>query len=271
MSTKEWRRPPGVTGPLRELNDALHQLRVDADHISTRDLHSAVEATGIVASSSSVYRAFTASPLPKRTLVLAIARVLAPLAVPERDPDEEAARFEALWSAASRSARPPAPTPVPAGDRIARLASTLAHINSQMPMWEREVEDLSYQAEAERLRTLLSSTEISVQLLTQAKRELGSIRKEHQNRASKRRKDRNRIKEEHKALHTQYEQSQKALDLLKGRWEDTARWLGRKNKIAGFDLTPFSVPAPRESSGSDVPEAAPLPPLVLEEITTNEP
>ena len=271
MSGKKWTRPSGISGPLRELNEALHQLREDADHASLTEIHSALATAGLPHSRATVHRAFHDGRLPRHALVLAIVRALCPAAVPKRSLGDEVERFELLWAAANHTPRTGPAAVVPAGERLTQLAITVDRVQAQMPAWERQVNDIGRQAEAEHLRMLLHAAELSGRVLATAKQDLGMMRGQFRDRARQRRQEHYRARQEHDALEAERQQSQQALDRLRRKRDATQEWLGEMSTIAESDLTPFAVPQQRPARRDDVPEAVPLPPLTLEEMSQDQP
>ncbi len=96
------KRPDLPLGPLRDLNDALHDLHQRAGLPSVRDLARSVGAG--VASRSRIHDAFTDSRLPSWGLVQLLARALAQT-VPAGDIAREEKDLHALWLMASGAAR----------------------------------------------------------------------------------------------------------------------------------------------------------------------
>lgn len=95
------KRPDLPLGPLRDLNDALHDLHQRAGLPSVRDLARSVGAG--VASRSRIHDAFTDSRLPSWGLVQLLARALAQT-VPAGDIAREEKDLHALWLMASGAA-----------------------------------------------------------------------------------------------------------------------------------------------------------------------
>ncbi|MFB7187274.1 hypothetical protein ACFC0C_36790 [Streptomyces sp. NPDC056178] len=95
------KRPDLPFGPLRDLNNALHDLHQRAGLPSVRDLTRSVGAG--VASRSRIHDAFTGSRLPSWGLVQLLARALAQT-VPAGDTAKEERDLHALWLIASGAA-----------------------------------------------------------------------------------------------------------------------------------------------------------------------
>ncbi|NYI05553.1 hypothetical protein FHU37_002496 [Allostreptomyces psammosilenae] len=96
------KKPDLPSGPLRDLNAALHDLHQRAGLPSVRELERSVGAQ--VASRSRIHDAFTNSRLPAWGLLQVLVRALAQ-AVPGGDVTREEKRFHTLWFAASDAPR----------------------------------------------------------------------------------------------------------------------------------------------------------------------
>lgn len=88
---------PSVTGPLKELNDALHSLHLSAGRPSLSEMERETEGT---ISRSRLHDAFTAPKLPRWLVVDALVEILASRAR-GTDPQTELDRFHQLWQRAA--------------------------------------------------------------------------------------------------------------------------------------------------------------------------
>ncbi len=90
---------PQVGGPLKDLNDALHELHAQAGLPSIRHVQRDLGGAE-VASRGRVHDAFTSARLPTWGLVQLLVEALSK-AAPNSDPAREERRFHSLWLAAS--------------------------------------------------------------------------------------------------------------------------------------------------------------------------
>jgi hypothetical protein len=96
-----WLRPELPDGPLRDLNDALHELHGRSGHRSSRFIAERLRnkhGTG-APSHSKVHHMFTRPELPRPELVLWVVHVLAET-IRGLDPEAECDRFDHLWQLA---------------------------------------------------------------------------------------------------------------------------------------------------------------------------
>jgi len=124
------KRPDLPFGPLRDLNDALHDLHQRAGLRSVRDLARSVGAG--VASRSRIHDAFTGSRLPSWGLVQLLARALAQT-VPGGDTAREEKDLHALWLIASGVAHIDHPIEEPTDPDLAVRACAILAMRVQ---WE---------------------------------------------------------------------------------------------------------------------------------------
>ncbi|MCG8920282.1 tetratricopeptide repeat protein, partial [Actinokineospora sp. PR83] len=116
-----WRRPDLPDGPLRALNDALHELHARTGHRSSRWIAGELrERHGRGAPShTKIHQMFTSPELPRPELLDWVVAVLAER-VRGLDPDTECDRLAGLWNHAfddrRNRRRTPRPTPAPTLD-----------------------------------------------------------------------------------------------------------------------------------------------------------
>ncbi|HEX8870000.1 MAG TPA: hypothetical protein VF821_30335 [Lentzea sp.] len=98
---KGWKRPDLEPGPLKSLNDALHDLHARSGYRSSREIEKWIRAdqgTGGI-SHTTVHKLFTSAELPRPELMHWVVKVLLDHSrVP--DPDQVHDEFDALWNAA---------------------------------------------------------------------------------------------------------------------------------------------------------------------------
>ncbi|HEX3791145.1 MAG TPA: hypothetical protein VHW44_25000 [Pseudonocardiaceae bacterium] len=95
--------PDLPTGPLKQFNDALHELHWQAHRPTVREMSVAIKGT-VLASHGRIHDAFTKARLPDWDLTSALVTELAKRA-PGRDPAQEIHRFHQLSLAASGPTR----------------------------------------------------------------------------------------------------------------------------------------------------------------------
>lgn len=96
---KGWKRPDLGPGPLKSLNDALHDLHARSGYRSSREIEKWIRAdqgTGGI-SHTTVHKLFTKPELPRPELMHWVVKVLLDHSrVP--DPDQVVDEFDALWN-----------------------------------------------------------------------------------------------------------------------------------------------------------------------------
>lgn len=100
---RPWKRPTTPSGPLSELNRALHELHHRAGWPSSREIRRALDAKGVLISHTKVHDTLTKPALPTKGAVEMITEVLAEK-VRGADVNAEIDRILGLWQEASLEA-----------------------------------------------------------------------------------------------------------------------------------------------------------------------
>lgn len=98
---RNWRSPDLSEGPLRDLNDALHELHARSGHRSSRQIAGWIKqekGSGAV-SHTTIHQMLTTPQLPPPELMLWFVEALVAHSL-VRDPEATYDRFDALWNAA---------------------------------------------------------------------------------------------------------------------------------------------------------------------------